>query len=548
MNIETTKEKVAQTGQAGTQSRLRSTLAAFSAHRLKRGALLYWAVLFTLSAAIIHIVAIVNSLPPSALLAVILIGLTLAQIVVASAVVIVPSRRFLLIAGLVEVVALLLWVLAHAFGAPDGFALWRPETLESPDLYLPVLAGMTAGFFLCLCARTREAPPRAWRIIFRILPHLLYAGLLVWLALKFVAIVVFFLVPGVFNSLEYFFLPVIVLLIVFLLVRLLVRPLRSRTPGAWRTTFILLPALLIFGFVTWGGGVSAVATPWLSSSPALTVPAGQTATLTYCNASSGSPLAIDISEPAVKSARPAPVAFYIHGGETLIGSRIVTDGSLDGMYFTQLRSDLLARGFVVGAIDYGLVPLYDIGEQVRDAKCAVRFLRAHAQELGIDPQRVGVYGPSQGGYLSSMLGTLGRPANTDTGQYANQSSMVQAVVDMWGPMDLSNFSGSPSWVALLTGHATPAQLRSVSPLYQVAHSDPPFLIMYGTDDWFIAPHHSQDMARALQAAGVPVTLVALQHDGHGLAMPTSGQIEQPSPASAVQMIVNFFSKTLMSHP
>jgi acetyl esterase/lipase len=83
-------------------------------------------------------------------------------------------------------------------------------------------------------------------------------------------------------------------------------------------------------------------------------------------------------------------------------------------------------------------------------------------------------------------------------------------------------------------------------MYHVAPGDPPFLIMHGSDDWFIAPHHSQDLAKRLQAAGVPVTLVMIQHDGHGLAAPTSGQVEQPNPGELIQMICNFFVRTLSS--
>lgn len=235
---------------------------------------------------------------------------------------------------------------------------------------------------------------------------------------------------------------------------------------------------------------------------------------------------------------------YIHGGETLVGSRVMTGSDPAVMYLNQLRTDLLNRGFIVGSIDYGLVPLDSAADQVRAAKCAVRFLRAHTSELGLDPQRIGVMGDSQGGYISAMLGTVGSDASYDVGQYLGQSSSVQAVVDMWGPTDLTNLSGSPSWMSLLVGHASVAQLRHASPLYHVAHGDPPFLIMYGTDDWLIAPHHSQDMAKGLQAAGVPVTLVAIQHDGHGLVSPTSGQVEQPSPATLIQMIADFFTHTL----
>lgn len=547
MSMETEKEKELAAGETETNpfgQRLRSFQNSFTAHHLKRGALFYWAVLLTMSAAIMHLVTVLKQPPSSELLAVLLLGFTIIQAMVAVAIVAVPARRLLFIAGIVETIGILVWINARAFGLPDGFTVWQPETLGVPDLYIPFVEGISAFFFLCLCGRTWSTAPRVWRITFAVLPRLLLLGLLIWGVLKSVAIVAFFLVPGVFSSLQYFFLPVVGLLAVFLILRQVIRPLRMRTQGAWRTTFILLPAFLVLGILTWGGGVSAIDTAWLSPSTPVNVPAGQTATLSYCNSSNGSPLAMDISEPSAQTSRPAPMVFYIHGGETLVGSRILEDGTLDGTYFAQLRTDLLNRGFIVGSIDYGLVPLYNAGQQVSEAKCAVRFLRAHASELNLDPLRIGVYGPSQGGYISAMLGTVGPDKYYDVGQYLNQSSQVQAVVDMWGPTDLSNFSGSPWWASLLTGHNTQAQLRSASPAYHVAPGDPPFLIMHGTDDWFIAPHHSQDMAKRLQAAGVPVTLVMIQHDSHGLAVPTNGQIEQPSPNTLVQMIVNFFSKTL----
>ena len=515
-----------------------------TAYRIKRGALLYWSSLLTLSAAIIRCIGVLKQPPPSWLLVVFLLVFSSIQAVLAVSAVAIPARRLLLTAGVIEAVGLLVWLLVHALGLPDGSSVWRPETLGEPDLYIPVMEGASAVFFLLLAGRTWSTASKMWRITFKLLPSLLLLGLAVWLALKSIVLVVVFLVPGVFANLQYFFLPIVGLMGVFLLLRLIVQPLHMRTQGAWRTSFLLLPVLLVFGFLTWGGGVSAINTAWLSVTSPVRIPAGQTATLTYCNSSNGNPLAMDISEPGDQAPRPAPTVFYIHGGETLVGSRILEDGTADGMYFAQLRTDLLHRGFIVGSIDYELVPLSTVGEQVREAKCAVRFLRAHASDLGLNPNRIGVYGPSEGGYISSLLGTIGPDPTYDVGQYLKQSSRVQAVVDMWGPTDLSNLSGSPSWASLLVGHATPAQLRAVSPFYYVAPGDPPFLILHGADDWFFPPRHSQEMAKRLQAAGVPVTLVIIQHDGHGLATPTAGQVEQPSPTTLIQRIAQFFTRTL----
>ena len=330
-----------------------------------------------------------------------------------------------------------------------------------------------------------------------------------------------------------------------MILRLVIRPLRMKTPGAWRTTSIVLPALFVLGFLTWGGGVSAIDTAWLSTSTPVSVPAGQTATLMYCNSSvNGSPLAMDISEPSDQAPRPAPIVFYIHGGETLVGSRILQDGTSDGMYFDQLRTDLLNRGFIVGSIDYSLVPVANAGEQVREAKCAVRFLRAHASDLGLDPQRIGVYGPSQGGYISAMLGTVGPEMGLDVGQYLNSIEQCAGSCRYVGTRRSVGFQRVAVVGLFLKGNGTKAQFLASSPVSHVAHGDPPFLIMHGADDWFIAPHHSQDLAKLLRAAGVPVTLVMIQHDGHGLDMPTAGQVEQPSPSALIQMIADFFSRTL----
>lgn len=522
-------------------------------NRLTRGALLYWAVLFTLSAAIFHSIGALDQPPRSPLLVALLVGGAAVQAIVALAVVAVPSRRLLLAATAIEGAATLVWVIAHTAGLPDGLTIWHPETLGLPDLYLPALEVLSAFFFLCLFGRTWSKAPRPWRITMAALPSLVLIGVLIWgavahFAVAQIVLVVFILDGGLPGSLLTLFMPAVALLVVLLVLRLAWPRFRALTPGAPRAVLVLLPALLIVNILTWTGSVDAATTAWFPASPPASAPAGQTTTLDYCS-SDGSPLAMDVTEPPAQAARPAPVVFYIHGGEALQGSRLLDDGSLDGAYFSRLRAELVRRGFVVGSIDYGLAPLHSVGSEVVDAKCAVRFLRAHAAELGIDPGRIGVYGPSQGGYLSAMVGLVGPQMGLDQGQYLNQSSQVEAVVDMWGPTDLTNWSGSPSWISglnagLTGGTSSIARERAASPVTYVAAGAPPFLIIHGTDDWFIAPHHSQDLAKRLHAAGVPATLVMVQHDGHGLAAPIADQTEQPGPDAIVQMIADFFTRTL----
>ena len=539
-------------------------LSRLLANRIKRGGFLYWAALLTISAAIIRVLAIVLQRPPSALLVALLLLGALIQVISATSVVVWPTRFVLIVAGVVDGLAVLLWVLAHTTGIPVGFAFWRAESPGIADMWLPIMEGMAALFFFSLAARTWTVHSRPWRIILVALPYLCLAGLLVLAQINQVTTALFmvalFTVPGTIpNSLLLIFLPTMGLVVLFLLIRLVFTYVREKTPRAWLVSLGIMPALLITSLLSWPAATqSAPNATWFPDTSTVSAPAGQMTTLEYCHPG-GDPLAMDLSEPAASFARPVPIVFYIHGGEGIIGNRQVSGLDQDGAYFAQLRNNLLARGFAVGSIDYRFPPLYGMLDQVVDAKCAVRFLRAHTSALGIDPKRIGVYGVSEGGYLSAMLGLTGPDAGFDKGQYLDQSSRVQAVIDMWGPTDLTDWRGTPSWVytlgqglgisrqgTALRADQAPANARKnyASPVSYVTHGAPPFLILQGADDWFITPHHSQKLASLLQAAHVPTTLVMIQHDEHGLAVPTPGLVEQPGPGALIQMIEDFFVKTL----
>lgn len=533
---------------------LHGWLSTLLANRIKRGGFLYWAALFTLSTATIRFLSILLQTPPSGLLVALLLFGTLIQASSAISVVVWPARRVLIAAGVVDGLAALLWVLAHTIGVSVGFTLWRAELSSIADLWLPIMEGTAACFFFSLAARTWTVRSRFWRILVAALPYLFLAGVLLLAQINQAPAALFmlavFTVPGAIpGSLQVIFLPAAGLMLLFLLARLIFARLRDRTPRAWLVSLAVLPVLLITSLLSWPAATeSASNAAWFPVSDTSTVraPAGQMTTLEYCHPD-GDPLAMDLSEPAATFARPVPIVFYIHGGEGTIGNRQLSVQNLDDAYFARLRSNLLAHGFAVGSIDYKLAPLGTMVEQVSEAKCAVRFLRAYAHELGIDPQRIGVYGVSEGGYLSAMLGLTGPNAGFDKGQYLDQSSRVQAVIDMWGPTDLSDWSGSPSWVHTLgqgLGIYTASDEKYASPVNYVRPGAPPFLVIQGADDWFITPHHSQKLVSLLQAAHVPTTLVMIQHDEHGLVAPVPGQVEQPAPAAVIQMILEFFVKTL----
>lgn len=254
-----------------------------------------------------------------------------------------------------------------------------------------------------------------------------------------------------------------------------------------------------------------------------------------------------IPPAAARSGRPAPVAIYVHGGGIIGDRKTYGLGAMlanhQGALFTPLREQLNARGFVVASIDYRLPPGTPWPAQIEDAKCAVRFLRAHAVDLGIDPNRIGVWGSSGGGQLSSLLGLAGPGAGFDRGQYRDQSSTVQAVVDMFGPADLNDFGDSApfgQFIVQVAFGSSNAVRRSASPITYVTSGAPPFLILQGTDDPLVRSRQTAELAQRLQTAGVPTTLIEVHGTGHTLNTP--GQ--QPTPDELTARIIDFFTKTL----
>jgi acetyl esterase/lipase len=250
---------------------------------------------------------------------------------------------------------------------------------------------------------------------------------------------------------------------------------------------------------------------------------------------------------AARNGKPSSVAMYVHGGGILGDRKVYGLGASlanpDGALFNSLQQQLNARGFVVASIDYRLPPGTPWPAQLEDAKCAVRFLRAHAADLGIDPNRIGVWGSSGGGLLASLLGLATPQAGFDRGQYLEQSSAVQAVVDMFGGVDLNDFDDAPAFGQFVLQNAFGSSSevrRSASPITYVAAGAPPFLILQGSADPMVRPRQSVKLAERLHSAGVPASLIEVQGTGHTLATPG----ERPAPAELTARVIDFLIATL----
>lgn len=238
--------------------------------------------------------------------------------------------------------------------------------------------------------------------------------------------------------------------------------------------------------------------------------------------------------------RPAgtrsPAVVYIHGGWWRSGSK--------DRAFTQrgaIASDLAARGYVVAAVEYRLSAEAQFPAQIEDVKCGVRFLRAHADEYGIDPGRIGCFGPSAGGHLSALLATSGNAKDLEgSGGWADQSSKVQCAVDWYGPTDVFQMppeftAGNEATVLVLGGPLSEHRelAERLNPIKYISKDCPPVLIMHGEEDTSVPIEHSRMLDAALKKAGVESHLVTYPGKGHEHLGPDS-----------IERIYAFFDKHL----
>ena len=213
-----------------------------------------------------------------------------------------------------------------------------------------------------------------------------------------------------------------------------------------------------------------------------------------------------------------PLIINIHGGAFRMGSK--EDG---------VPLEYLERGYAVASINYRLSQHAVFPAQIEDGKAAVRWLRAHANEYRLDPDRFAAWGASAGGHLAAMLGTTGDTAEFDGGSHRDQSSRVQAVVDYFGPTDFLQMDAhrlphgqrhdpADSPESQLIGgpiQEHPEKTARANPITYVSPGDPPFLIVHGDQDPLVPHHQSQLLEGGLKQAGVPVIFYTVQGGGHG---------------------------------
>jgi len=143
----------------------------------------------------------------------------------------------------------------------------------------------------------------------------------------------------------------------------------------------------------------------------------------------GTDLALDLYAPEHLDG-PVPGIIFIHGGGWRSGKR------QDYRLYT---ARFAAKGYVAATITYRLGAAGYFPNSVEDVKCAVRWMRANAASINVDPDRIAVIGGSAGGYLSMMVGySSDIPEFEGNGGHEGVSSAVAAVIDIYGPADFTH--------------------------------------------------------------------------------------------------------------
>lgn len=226
-----------------------------------------------------------------------------------------------------------------------------------------------------------------------------------------------------------------------------------------------------------------------------------------------------------------PGVLLLHGGGWKAGSR-------KQMIYHAKR--LAPNGFVAFAIDYRLAPQYKFPTQIEDCRAAIQYMREHAAELKIDPDRIAAYGYSAGGHLACLLGTTdgeieattesenatiedrvtpAAPAALESvAESVSQTNCrVQAVVAGGAPCDFEIVPADAKFLAYWLGGSRaeiPSVYRKASPLAAVTPDDAPMLFYHGQNDTLVPSFSSRRLKERLEEHGIRATFHLCEDKGH----------------------------------
>ena len=211
--------------------------------------------------------------------------------------------------------------------------------------------------------------------------------------------------------------------------------------------------------------------------------------------------------PGNENKRPAIV--IVHGG----GWREGDEKQLRGYGI------LLAReGFVCICTSYRLSTEAPWPAQIQDVNCAIRYIKANSEELGLDPNRIGVTGNSAGGHLS-LMAALKEYDNSFEGKGGNNhvDSEVKAVCAIYPPARIVKHDNSDPIIdayKMLMGDVGQEEYDKASPLLQIKSDFPPTMLIHGSSDSVVKLEDSTDLYQKLRQENIPAELHIFSEEDH----------------------------------
>ena len=244
------------------------------------------------------------------------------------------------------------------------------------------------------------------------------------------------------------------------------------------------------------------------------------------------PLYGDLYQPETAKANGNPAVVLVYGGSWRSGERV--QQKVYGL-------SLAKAGFVCLAAEHRFSTEAKWPAQLEDIATAVRWLRAHAAELNVDPTRIAISGNSSGGQLALMIAavTASNELALDAKQWSGFSHDVSAVCAFYPPTKLYRLdatSGDDTVSTLMGADAEPGDLERASPLTFAAERFPPVLLLSGSDDARVPVEHTYELHEALKQAGNTVELHVFAGQGH--AFDADADLARLSAA----IMVNFFQR------
>ncbi|MEO8115566.1 MAG: alpha/beta hydrolase [Phenylobacterium sp.] len=260
--------------------------------------------------------------------------------------------------------------------------------------------------------------------------------------------------------------------------------------------------------------------------------------LTYSTIQGYQPLKLDLYLPAAHKALK-PLVIYVHGGGWTGGHSRAAGAFAD---FPAVLAGLASRGYVVASLNYRLSGEARFPAAIDDVRAAIRWLRAHAREYGIDSRRVAVWGGSAGGQLAALVAT-----DCQAGD-----DCVQAAAIWYGVFDFAALpqrparGGGPDAPNAYLGcriAQCPEVVAAASPIAHVDASDPPMLLIWGSADRTVPPDQSRAMAARLKAAGVRTQVLEIADVDHSFIGRTPAATTAAS-LKALQATFDFIDSTV----